>query len=59
MVVEGANYKQVAKNVRMGKELTVPLGKLWRLMPFRKKVGGKEPGFKSKEVNNSRQTCYE
>ena len=28
MVVEGANYKQVAKYVRIGKDLTGPLGKL-------------------------------
>jgi hypothetical protein len=50
--VKGVNYKEVARYVRLNKNKTGPLGKLWRLMPWRKKTGGTEPGMRGKNVHS-------
>ena len=46
--LEGLDLKKVALYVRMNKKYTSDLGKLWSILPFRKKVGGVEPGMGSK-----------
>ena len=42
--------KKVTLYIRMSKKKTSDLSKLWGLLPFRKKVGGVEPGMSSKGV---------
>ena len=48
--VEGLDMRKVTLYVRINKNKTGDLSKLWGLLPFRKKVGGVEPGMSSKGV---------
>ena len=45
--LNGIDMEQVTLYVRMNKNLTSNIGRLWRYLPFRKKTGGVEPGMAS------------
>ena len=48
---EGFDFKEVSRYVFINRRLTGDLGQLWRLLPRRRKTGGRcEPGMKNKEV---------
>ena len=47
MIPEGFNWKMGLVYIRMNKHLTSSLGTMWKILPFRKKVGGVEPGMSS------------
>ena len=61
MKVEGLDMNKVTLYIRMNKHLTGDLKELWRYLPFRKKVGGVEPGMSSKGVKEdteNEQWCW-
>ena len=61
MKVEGLDMNKVTLYIRMNKHLTGDLKELWRYIPFRKKVGGVEPGMSSKGVKEdteNEQWCW-
>ena len=47
--------KQVALYVRINKHLTSNLGTLWKVLPFRSRTGGVEPGMSSKGVKGNQE----
>jgi hypothetical protein len=51
IIIEGIDYMEVARYLVINKDKTSDLGELRRLLPWRKKKGGTEPGMKNKEVN--------
>ena len=55
MKLEGLNYQQIALYVRMNRDLTGDLKNLWRVLPWRRKTGGVEPGMKNSNVNSKKE----
>ena len=53
--LKGVDMEQVTLYVRMNKNLTSNLGRLWRYLPYRKKVGGVEPGMSSDGAKQGRK----
>ena len=51
---EGFNWKMGLVYIRMNKQLTPGLGKMWKILPFRRKVGGVEPGMTSAAMSGKR-----
>ena len=45
--LKGIDMEQVTLYIRMNKNLTNNIGRLWKYLPFRKKTGGVEPGMAS------------
>ena len=60
--LKGIDMEQVTLYIRMNKNLTSNLGKLWKYLPFRKKSGGTEPGMNSvgakQGKKNNTQWCW-
>ena len=48
--IEGFNWKMGLVYIRMNRNLTPNLGGLRKILPFRKKVGGVEPGMTSEAM---------
>ena len=46
--LEGFDWKTGLVYIRMNKHLTPNLGSLWKILPYRRKVGGSAPGMASK-----------
>ena len=51
MKVEGFNYKMGLVYIQMNRELTPGLGRMWKILPHRRKVGGTAPGMASKAMS--------
>ena len=47
MKLEGFNWRMGLVYIKMNKHLTSNLGNMWKILPFRKKVGGRTPGMSS------------
>ena len=63
MKAQGFNWKVGLVYVVMNKHLTSDLGKLWKILPYRRKVGGTAPrmsskGMISKEGDIEEQWCF-
>ena len=50
IILEGTDYKEMARYVRNNMDKTGDLEDLRSILPWRRKVGGKEPGMRNKEV---------
>ena len=50
MKVEGFQWKVGLVYILMNKHLTTNLGKMWKILPYRRKVGGNAPGMASKAM---------
>ena len=48
MSFEGFDWKRGATYIVINKNLTSRIGSLWKVLPYRKKVGGTQPGMTSK-----------
>ena len=46
----GFNWKMGLVYIRMNKNLTSSVGNMWKILPFRRKVGGTEPGMSSEAM---------
>ena len=53
--LKGIDMEQVTLYIRMNKNLTSNLGKLWKYLPCRKKRGGVEPGMNSEGVAKGKE----
>ena len=53
--LKGIDMEQVTLYIRMNKNLTSNLGRLWRYLPFGKKTGGVEPGMASIGARKSKE----
>ena len=51
MKVEGFNWRMGLVYITMNKNLTPNLGKMWKILPYRRKVGGTAPGMSSKAMS--------
>ena len=51
MKVEGFNYKMGLVYIQMNRDLTPGLGRMWKILPHRRKVGGTAPGMASKAMS--------
>ena len=47
MKFSGFDWRRGAVYIVMNKNLTGNLGPLWKILPYRRKVGGKQPGMTS------------
>ena len=52
MKIQGFNWKIGLVYIVMNKHLTSDLGKLWKILPYRKKVGGTTPGMASRGMQS-------
>ena len=48
--LEGYDWKTGLVYIVMNKHLTTNLGSMWKILPYRRKVGGQAPGMSSKEM---------
>ena len=51
MEVKGFNWRMGLVYILMNKHLTTNLGKMWKILPYRKKVGGTAPGMASQGMS--------
>ena len=52
MKIQGFNWKMGLVYITMNKHLTSNLGSLWKILPYRKNVGGTTPGMSSKGMSS-------
>ena len=51
MKVQGFDWRMGLVYVAMNKNLTSNLGSMWKILPYRRKVGGTAPGMASKAMS--------
>ena len=52
--IRGFDWRQGTRYIVMNKQYTGDLSRIWKLLPYRRKVGGTAPGMKSKELNSKK-----
>ena len=52
--IEGFNWRQAARYIVIKKRYTGDLQCIWKVLPWKKKVGGVMPGMKAKELNSKK-----
>jgi hypothetical protein len=53
--IDGVNFKEVVRYVKVNEDHTSGLGELRKLLPWRRKHGGTRPGMKNKEINGKKK----